>query len=122
MEKKIVKDFLYEKESYLIRGAAFEIWKVFRGIFKEKIIDNALRKELQNRGLKVESQKRIDIFYKGEKVGTYTPDQIVNEAILIEIKVKPYLTREDERQFWHYLRGSQYKLGFLINFGSKNLK
>jgi len=122
MEKKIVKDFLYEKESYLIRGAAFEVWKTFKGIFKEKIVVNALKRELENRGLKVESQKRINIFYKGEKVGIYIPDQIINDSILIEVKVKPYLTKEDERQFWYYLRGSSYKLGFLINFGSQKLE
>jgi len=122
MVKKIVKDFLYERESYLIRGAVFEVWRAFKGIFKEKIVENALKKELQNRGFKIESQKRIPIYYKGEKVGTYTPDQIVNDSILIEIKVKPYLTKEDERQFWYYLRGSQYRLGFLINFGSKKLE
>jgi len=122
MEKKILKDFLYEKESYLIRGAAFEVWKTFKGIFKEKIVVNALKRELENRGLKVESQKRINIFYKGEKVGIYIPDQIINDSILIEVKVKPYLTKEDERQFWYYLRGSSYKLGFLINFGSQKLE
>jgi len=122
MVKKVVKDFLYERESYLIRGAVFEVWRAFKGIFKEKIVENSLKKELQNCGFKIESQKRISIYYKGEKVGTYTPDQIVNETILIGIKVKPYLTREDERQFWYYLRGSQYRLGFLINFGSKKLE
>jgi len=34
-----VSDFLYEKESYQIRGACFEIYKTFGGAFKEKIID-----------------------------------------------------------------------------------
>jgi len=39
---RIVKDFLYEKESYEIRGACFDVWKQFKGMFKESIIDNAL--------------------------------------------------------------------------------
>lgn len=30
--------------------------------------------------------------------------------------------RDDERQFWYYLRGSPYRLGFLINFGAKKLE
>lgn len=50
------------------------------------------------------------------------PDIIINNEILIELKVKPFLTKEDEKQFWYYLRGSNYKLGFLINFGSRNLE
>ncbi|KKS38512.1 MAG: hypothetical protein A3G49_06405 [Candidatus Sungbacteria bacterium RIFCSPLOWO2_12_FULL_41_11] len=117
-----VKDFLYERESYEIRGAIFEVWKNFRGVFKEKIIENALKKELRYRGFIVESQKKIDIYYKGEKVDNYTPDIIVNNSILMELKSKSFLTKEDERQFWYYLRGSQYILGFLVNFGSKEIE
>ena len=51
-------------------------------------------------------------------MGTYVPDLIVNEVILIELKAKPILTNDDIKQFWHYLKGSNYKLGFLINFGA----
>ena len=117
-----VKDFLYERESYEIRGAIFEVWKNFRGVFKEKVIENALKKELRDRGFIVESQKKIDIYYKGEKVGNYTPDIIVNNSILMELKSKSFLNKEDERQFWYYLRGSRYRLGFLVNFGSKEIE
>jgi len=123
MPQKLVKDFLYEKESYQIRGACFDVWKSFGGAFKEKIIDRALTKSLEKQGLKVENQKRINIYFKDEKVGTYVPDKIVNDCILLEIKAKQILTKQDIDQFWKYLKGSQYKLGFLINFGPKlNIK
>ncbi len=47
------------------------------------------------------------------------PDKVVNEIIIIELKSKPFLTNGDIKQFWHYLKGTEYKLGFLINFGNK---
>ena len=122
MDKRKIEDFLYEKESYAIRGALFAVWKVFRGVFKESVIERALIQELIDRGLKVDRQKRIPIFYKGKKVGTYVPDLVVNGVILIELKAKPFLTRDDERQFWYYLRGSNYRLGFLVNFGPKKVE
>lgn len=121
MSKKKVSDFLYEKESYLIRGACFEVYKAFGGAFKEKVIDRSLTKVLEKQALKIEEQKRIDVYFDGEKVGTYVPDKIINNCILLEIKVKPFLTKQDIDQFWKYLRGSKYKLGFLINFGSSKL-
>lgn len=99
-----------------------EVWKTFKGVFKEKVIQRALERELKDSGLRVEGQKKINIHYKGEIMGIYVPDFVVDDKILIEIKVKPYLTHEDERQFWHCLRGSDYKLGFLINFGSQELE
>ncbi len=116
-----VNDFFYEKESYEIRGACFDVWKSFGGAFKEKIIDRALTKALEKRGLAVEDQKRIDIYFEGEKVGTYVPDKIVNNCIIVELKAKPFITKQDIDQFWKYLKGARYKLGFLINFGPEKL-
>jgi GxxExxY protein len=116
-----VKDFLYEKESYEIRGACFDVWKSFGGAFKEKIVDKALTIALEKRGLKVENQKRITIYFEKEKVGTYIPDKIVNDCIIIELKAKQFITKQDIDQFWKYLKGSEYKLGFLINFGLDKL-
>jgi len=122
MSKKLVKDFLYPIETYLIRKACFKVWKEFGGAFKEKIIEKALTEELINLGLEVVNKKSIDIYYNGKKIGAYIPDKIVNDKILLEIKCKTFLTKEDERQFWLYLKGSKYKIGLLINFGSEKLE
>jgi GxxExxY protein len=120
--KKKIKDFLYEHESYLIGDACREVWKKFGGAFKEKIVDKALTVALQKRGLLVEDQKEIPIYFSGVKVGNYRPDKIVNKVILIEIKCKPYITHGDERQFWYYLKASNYSLGFLINFSPTKIE
>jgi len=117
-----VKDFLYEKESYKIRGACFDVYKAFGGAFKEKVIERALSEALEKRGLEVDSQKRINIYFEGKKVGVYIPDKIINNCILLELKAKPFLAKEDIDQFWKYLKGSKYKLGFLINFGHGKLE
>jgi len=122
MPTKNGENLLYGDITYKIRGACFKIWKEFGGAFKEKVVDRALAEELKTLGLKVESQKSINILYNGKKIASYTPDQIISDVILIEVKCKPFLTREDERQFWLYLRGSEYKIGLLINFGSKKLE
>lgn len=115
-------NLLYRRESYLIRGACFEVWNEFGGAFKEKVIDNSLRIALKDKGLKIETQKRIDIYFKNIKVGIYIPDIIVEDKIIIELKCKPFLTKGDIDQFWKYLRGTKYKLGFLINFSPNGLE
>lgn len=113
---------LYKNITYEIRGACFEVYKQFGSAFKEKVVENALYEEFKLRDLKTDKQKKIDIYFKDKKVGVYVPDFIVNEKILIELKCKPKLTEEDERQFWLYLKGSEYKLGLLINFGTQKLE
>lgn len=122
MGTKKVNNFLYEKESYAIRGACFEVWKEFKGMFKESIIDRALTIALEAKGVTVDSQKRIDVYFQEKKVGTYISDKIVNNAILLELKAKPFVTKQDVEQFWKYLKGSDYKLGFLINFSPIKLE
>ncbi len=112
---------LYENDSYKIRGACFKVFNVLGGGIQEKIIEQALFKELINQGMSVKNQVRIDVVYNNEKVGTYILDFVINDSIMIEIKSKPLLTKEDEKQFWGYIKGSKYKLGFLINFSPKKL-
>jgi len=112
---------LYEEESYKIRGACFSVYNSLGGGIRENIIERALIKELTNQNINIKNQERIDILYKGEKIGVYIPDIIVNDKILIELKSKSFLAKEDEKQFWGYLKGSKYKLGFLINFGPQKL-
>ena len=112
---------LYKDESYKIRGACFKVYDALGGGIQEKVIERALLKELLAKELEVKTQVRIDIFYQGEKIGTYIPDLVVNDKIVIEVKSKPALTKEDEKQFWGYLKGSKYKLGFLVNFSPQEL-
>jgi GxxExxY protein len=111
---------LYRNESYVIQGVAFDIYKQFRNRHKEKIYQNSFYHGLREKGLEVEKEKRIDIYYSGQKVGTYMPDLVIEDKILIELKVKPKLTQDDIKQFWYYLKGSNFKLGYLINFGLLN--
>lgn len=111
-------NLLHKKESFIIRGAAFDIYKQFRNNHKEKVYHNAYYLGLTYKSLSVEKNKRIEVFFNDKKVGVYVPDLIVNNSILIELKAKPRLTKEDEKQFWYYLKGTNYRLGFLINFGA----
>lgn len=115
-------DLLYKDITYDIRGACFWVYKEFGGAFKEKIIERALAEELKKRKRDVETQKKIDIYYLSKKVGCYVPDMIVDSKVLTEIKCKEFLTKQDIDQFWKYLKGSQYKVGLLINFGPKGLE
>lgn len=110
-------ELLYEEESYAIRGACFAIYKKFHSTQKESVYQKSLDIELSNKGLEVEKEKRLQVYYEGEKVGVYIPDFLINNSIIIELKAKPFLHKDDIKQFWYYLKNSQFKLGFLINFG-----
>jgi len=113
---------LYEQESYKIRGCCFKVYNTLGGGIREKVIERASCNELKQQGLEIAKQARIDIVYGGEVIGTYIPDIVIEDKIMCELKSKPFVTSEDEKQFWGYLKGSKFELGFLINFGPKKLE
>ena len=85
--------------------------------FLEAVYGNALYKELCHHGLKCECQKALDVYYKGEVVGHYIPDMIVEDNIIIELKAVADLRKEHELQLLNYLAASKKEVGLLINFG-----
>ena len=113
----VSSNILYPEESYVIQGACFTIYKKFRNTQKESIYQNSLMEELRSKGLKVEKEKQLPVFHLGKKVGIYRPDLLINEQIIIELKARPFFDKTDIQQFWYYLKNSEYRLGYLINFG-----
>jgi GxxExxY protein len=113
-------ELLYKEESYIIQGGAYELYKKFRNRHKETVYQRAYYFYLEEKGLQVEKEKQIPIYFNNKKVGIYTPDLVINNAIFIELKCKSMLTKDDIKQFWYYLKASDYNLGYLINFGAIN--
>ena len=72
---------------------------------------------MKSRGLKCECQKHLDVFYKGECVGHYIPDMVVEDKVIIELKAVKDLHPEHEWQLVNYLSACQAEVGLLINFG-----
>ena len=110
---------LYEELSYKVRGCLFEVYNRLGTGFKETIYHNVLAKELRLKNISYESQKQLVIHYKEEKVGFYKPDFIIDTKIILEIKALPEITNVAENQLYNYLKATQYKVGFLVNFGDK---
>lgn len=108
---------LHEDLTRDIINAFYEVHKILGFGFLEQVYQNALCKELVSRGFKCESQKAIDVYYKGEKVGHYVADMIINDSIIIELKSVVTLRPEHEWQLINYLKGTGLKVGLLLNFG-----
>lgn len=115
-------DVLYKELSYQIMAAVFEVYNTLGFGFLEKVYERALLKELCLRNIPVEAQKEIKVFYKGEKVGTYFADLVVNNEILLELKAVESLNNIHKAQVLNYLKATGFKLGLLINFGRERVQ
>jgi GxxExxY protein len=102
--------------TYKINGAIFEVNKVLGAGFMEKIYENALLVELRNMGLNVKAQLPISVNYKGEIVGEYFADIVVEDKVVLELKAVEYLEKIHEAQLLNYLNATEYNVGLLVNF------
>ncbi len=116
-------EILYKELSYVIVGCIFDLRKQYGPGQKEIIYQRLLIEKLNGKGLKVEKEKRINIISQdtGVKIGTYQPDLVVDDKIVIELKSSKFSGQNDERQLYYYLRNSRYELGILVNFSTPQL-
>ena len=102
--------------TYKINGAVFEVIRVLGAGFLEKVYENALLIELLKRGLKAESQVPLKVSYKGEVVGEYVVDILVEDAVILELKAVEQIQKIHEAQLLNYLKATGVNIELLINF------
>ena len=83
----------------------------------ESAYEHCLAHELKARGLSIDRQLALPITYEGETLDAgYRLDLLVNDLIIIEVKAVEALTRLHQAQMLTYLRLSNRRLGYLMNF------
>lgn len=109
---------LYKEECYAIQGAVFEVYREMGSGFLEAVYHECLEKELIIRGIPYESQKELDLRYKGDLLNQkYRPDLICFGAIIVELKAVKEIGNEHRAQVLNYLKASNLRLALLVNFG-----
>ncbi|MBS1550253.1 MAG: GxxExxY protein [Bacteroidetes bacterium] len=118
MEEKI----LYKEESYKIIGICMNIHSVMGNGFLEAVYSEVLEKEFKKNNIPFEKEKKLEIFFNGEKLSkTYRADFLCFDEIIIELKSVNFLHENFSKQLQNYLKATNKKLGILINFGEKSL-
>ncbi len=121
MPTRKVSNFLYEDLSYKVRGAIFNVYNTLGFGHKEGVYQKALALEFEKQRIPFVQEKRLSVVYEGKKVGFYQPDFVVDGKIIIELKAVEFLPRRSMVQLTYYLKGTNHRLGFLVNFGSSKL-
>ena len=106
-----------------IVGAAIAIHRELGPGLMETVYEVVLGHELKQRGLQVERQVSMPIEYRGIRFDEgYRADIVVNDRVLIELKSLKKLTAVHRKQIQTYLRLTNMKLGYLLNFGEALMK
>lgn len=110
--------FLYKELSYKLIGCFYEVYNELGPAHKEQIYHQALKIILSENAIAYREHKRIKIIFRDKEIGVYVPDFIIEDKIIVEIKSILNMPKIFEKQLYYYLRGTDYKVGYLVNFGN----
>lgn len=115
-------NIVYKELSYKVVGVIFEVFKELGYGFKERYYEDAIAKEFKNKGIEFKRQIPCKLKYKGEIIGNYRFDFLVEDKIIVELKQGNYFSKNNITQALQYLKASDLKLAILTNITNNGVK
>jgi GxxExxY protein len=100
-----------------IIGVFYDVYNELGSGFLESVYRESMRLALIQAGLEALTEVPIPVSFRGELVGIFRADLVVNDTVLIELKACEALVREHQSQTLNYLRATNIEVALLMNFG-----
>ena len=113
---------IYPELSYKITGLAFNVFNNIGYGMSEKHYQKLFAEELKENKINFENEKAVKITYKEKEIGNYFLDFVVDNKLVVELKVRPRLGYIHIKQVMNYLKTTGYKLALLIYFTKEGVK
>jgi GxxExxY protein len=117
MEKQNSK-LLHSDLTEKIRCVYYDVYNEIGHGFLESVYSNCMFLALTKAGLSVRREVPVPVYFRGQDVGQFKADLVVEGCVLIELKAVQNLDRSHEAQVMNYLRATELEVGLLLNFGS----
>jgi GxxExxY protein len=108
--------------THRVIGAMYYVHNALGPHFPELVYEAAMAKALRGRGLTVERQHPLDVWFEDEVIATFRADLVVERQLLVELKAVGRLLPEHDAQVLNYLRASRLRLGLLANFAGRQVE
>lgn len=113
---------LYEDITKKILEACFEVSNELGVGYLESVYEKSLIIALKQKDLKAENQVPLLVRFRGEIVGEFFVDILVEKKVLIELKVSSGLSKENYVQTINYLKATGIEVGLIVNFGTPKIE
>ena len=111
-----------DDEVYNIVGCAFEILNELGNGLVEKPYENALVVEFELQGIPFDQQKPFTVLYKSRDIGTYRPDLIAYNSVIVDTKIIDRITNVERAQVLNYIKITGLEVGLILNFKKPRLE
>src|ERR1041385_4580594 len=116
---RVDNNFKYSELMDTVIGVFYEVYNELGFDFLESVYRNALRLALLEKGLAIEEEVTVSVFFRGQNVGDFRADLVVNGVLLLELKTAERIVPAHEAQLLNYLRSTSLELGLILNFGPR---
>jgi len=100
-----------------ILGAFYDVFRELGSGFLEQVYKRAMVIALAERGVASEREVPTTVYFRGQSVGDYRMDLVVERSVILECKTADKIAVSHKVQTLHYLRATDYRLGVILNFG-----
>jgi GxxExxY protein len=101
-------------------GVYYDVYGELGQGFLESVCQTGMEIALRERGLSVVEHPTLEVNFRGQIIGDFVPDMVVDGCLIVEIKSCRSLQPAHEAQLINYLRVcSDIEVGLLFNFGPK---
>jgi len=119
---RVRKDILHPDLSYAVMGVLFEVNKELGYGHKERYYENAVALGLNKKGLKYDRQLHVPLQFKGEQIGYYFLDFLIEGILVLELKQGNSFSKKNIDQVLAYLKANSLELGILAQFTADGVK
>jgi GxxExxY protein len=102
-----------------IIGVFYDVYNELGYGFLEFVYEGSLVIALHQAGLAANRQIVLPVWFRGQKVGEFRADLLVENSVLLELKSARSLEPAHEAQLLHYLESAEVEVGMLLNFGAR---
>jgi len=111
--------FNHEAITQRIIGVFFDVYNELGYGFLEPVYQEAMSMALRSAGLQVEREFGLEAHFRGQLIGMFKADLLVNGCVIVELKAVKELARSHDAQVLNYLRAGMLEVALLLNFGPR---
>ena len=113
---------LHSELTEKIIACAYTVYNKMGYDYLESVYEKCMLIELANVGLNTEAQKLLKVYYKGQIVGDFVTDIIVNDTVIVELKSVSKIVKAHEVQLVNYLVSTNKPVGLILNFAKDKVE